>query len=373
MYDKDEIIELRKRLHAFPELSGREIKTAAFIDKYIRNKTGFKTYNIDGSLIAVYSPDSERRAPTAFRAELDAVPVEEAGGLSYASKNPGAAHKCGHDGHMAALLAFMLAAAEDKPKRKIYFIFQKAEETGEGAKSLGEYIKNSDISEIYAFHNIPGYPAGTCLFKDGCFACASCGLRIELIGKTNHAAFPGQKYSPARTVGRLIASLDALAEKAGGGRLIDYTATGIDLNFISCGVAPGGCELNLTLRAEYEDDLNMFIDLIKAAAAEFAAEDEIGIETSILDPFPETVNSGECIQTLKAALERCGVPSIELGEPMRWSEDFGHYTKLIPGAIFGIGSGESCPALHTPEYDFPDEIIDVAVKIFKEIARIDRE
>ena len=243
MYDKDEIIELRKRLHAFPELSGREIKTAAFIDKYIRNKTNFKTYNIDGSLIAVYSPDSERREPIAFRAELDAVPVEEVGGLSYASKNPGAAHKCGHDGHMAALLAFMLSTAEDKPKRKIYFIFQKAEETGEGAKSLGEYIKNSDISEIYAFHNIPGYPVGTCLFKDDCFACASCGLRIELIGKTNHAAFPGQKYSPARTVGRLIASLDALAEKAAARRLIDYTATGIDLNFISCGVAPGGCEL----------------------------------------------------------------------------------------------------------------------------------
>ena len=210
MYDKDEITALRRRLHAFPELSGRETKTAAFIDKYIRNKTGFKTYNIDGSLIAVYSPDSERREPIAFRAELDAVPVEEADELSYASKNPGAAHKCGHDGHMAALLAFMLSVAEDKPERKIYFIFQKAEEIGEGASLFDipgfgadfaytvdggdvggiEYENFNAASAIYTIHGVSVHPGSA----KGRMVNAN-RLACEL-----NALFPGEEV-PERTEG----------------------------------------------------------------------------------------------------------------------------------------------------------------------------
>ena len=134
------------------------------------------------------------------------------------------------------------------------------------------------------------------------------------------------------------------------------------------GVAPGTGELSVTERAEYEDEMDTLDRALCEKARQLAARDGLTVSFSESDRFPATVNDDTCIDRVsRAALAVTGAPPIEMAELWRASEDFGWYTKVCPGAIFYIGSGEDYPALHTEGYDFPDAILPAAVQMFRAI------
>ncbi|MDI6402775.1 amidohydrolase, partial [Balneolaceae bacterium ANBcel3] len=182
---------IRRKLHQLAETAGEEQKTAAYVEKVLEDigihaiERGLGGTGLIGWL------DSGNPGPVVlFRAELDALPIEEKNSLEYASQTNGVAHKCGHDGHMAVLLGFANRVARQTLKKgKAGFLFQPAEETGEGAAHMLEdkAFPSLKPDHVFAFHNLPGYPKGHILTTNGVFCAGSKGLIVRLSGSTSHA------------------------------------------------------------------------------------------------------------------------------------------------------------------------------------------
>ena len=361
------LIALRRELHRRAEPAFQERETVCTLQAFLRAHTTLKIADREGWFYAVMEGTDPAAPPIAFRADMDALPMPEGIDLPHASRNPGAAHKCGHDGHCAALCGLALALERTPPPRTIYLIFQPAEEVGGGGKACAALLREAGISEVYAFHSLSGCPEGQLLYRRGLTQPASEGLTIRLEGRACHASAPEEGRNPAETVARLVLLAGTLAERPHRGMVL-CTVTGVRVGTGDFGVSPGSGELRLTLRAEEEAELQALEDDLRRRARSLAAAGGLTAAFSRSDYFPETRNDDACLDRVLAAAEALGVPHAPMDRLWRASEDFGWYTKACPGAMFYLGSGESHPPLHTTEYDFNDRILPVAVALFRRLA-----
>ena len=360
------IINLRHELHKIPELSMMESETRDMILHFLKNKTSLQVVSCDGWFYAV-KKGADKLPPIAFRADMDALPIEEDDSLPYHSCHKGRSHRCGHDGHCAALCGLAMELDMMVTERTIYLIFQPGEETGQGAKICKDLIKEKGISEIFAFHNLGGYPENSFVYRRGLTQPASEGLRIRFSGKTSHASAPEEGRNPAEVISRIVLKAEELI---GGGseRMLLSTVTGIQVGSGDFGISPGTGELCLTLRAEYEADLKQLERDLISYASDLSAAHGISMDYAILDYFPETRNHDSSLNRAIEAANALNLKQIPMEEMWRASEDFGWYLKECPGAIFYIGNGEDYPDLHTAEYDFNDNILETAVNLLTAIA-----
>lgn len=364
--DADLLISLRHELHRHAELSGAEHHTKKLLMGFLREHTEFSVTD-RGAWFYAFRPGAlpASAPPIAFRADMDALPIPESRDLPYASEDLSVSHRCGHDGHSAALCGLALSLNAQALSRDVYLIFQHAEETGEGAKVCASLISEKGISEIYAFHNLGGYPLGRVVLRRGQTQPASVGRTVFFTGAPAHASAPEHGKSPARAVSELCLYIDELLTRPSRGMLL-ATVVNLNVGTRDFGVAPGTGELSVTERAEYEDEMDALDRALCEKARQLAARDGLIVSFAESDRFPVTVNDDACIDRVsEAVLCVTGKPPIEMTELWRASEDFGWYTKVCPGAIFYIGGGENCPALHTEAYDFPDAILPAAVRIFR--------
>jgi len=370
----NKIQELRKELHQYPEYSGREKKTAARILEFCSAfQPDVVIEKLGGHGFAIIFEGDQDGKTVLLRAELDALPLDEVSEIPHRSLNKELSHKCGHDGHMAILCGVASMLHERRPVAgRVVLLFQPAEETGKGAKAVLKDPKFQGIvpDYVFALHNLPGFPAGSVIVRNGTFAFASLGIFTRIKGESSHAAFPEHGISPLPA---LIELLSALPELPGSipdlHKSTNLTITYSRLGHFVFGTSPGQAELAATLRSERNQD----IEKIKAEIIPMIRE--IGIrymlDTIIQwhEPFRATVNAPEAVTIVRTAARRLELPLVERNEPFRWSEDFGEFTAKFPGAIFGLGSGENHSDLHTPHYDFPDEIIEPGIRIFHEIIK----
>ena len=361
------ITKLRHELHSFPELSMREKKTMEILIRFLKKHTGFEIVEKKNWFYAV-KKGHPQGGEIAFRADMDALPIEEGLSLSYASCRKGVSHKCGHDGHCAALCGLALELDRMKTGKTVYLIFQPGEETGEGAVICKDIIREQEIQEIYAFHNLPGYPEGTVVYRKGLTQPASEGLRITMTGKASHASAPEAGCNPARALASLVLFASELAGRPSDEMRL-CTVTGIRLGNGDFGISPGEGEICFTLRAEREAEMVRLEKEIVAYAARLADEQGLSIETGLHDRFPETRNHDICLSRILEVSADMHLTTVPMPELWRASEDFGHYLKECKGAMFYIGAGEDWPALHTVSYDFNDNITETAVDIFCALAR----
>ena len=216
------IIELRHELHAHPELSLHEDWTKGRLMDFIRENTTLEVVDRGSWFYAFRSVEGTEAV--AFRADMDALPIDEGISLPYASRTPGVSHKCGHDGHCAALCGLALELDAMDIKRSVYLIFQHAEETGQGAQECASFLRERNISEIYAFHNWSGFPEGSIVIRSGLCQCASQGLTVKFTGQSSHASEPEKGRNPSFAVGRFIMGIRELYEKYDGKRRSAPTA-----------------------------------------------------------------------------------------------------------------------------------------------------
>ena len=379
----EKIIHLRHTLHQHPDLSMRESGTIRFLQNFLRENTSLEIHEREGWFYALKkssSPDkfragnkeSGKPATTgsiAFRADLDALPIPESISLPYGSENAGVSHKCGHDGHCAVLCGLALELDACETDRDIYLLFQPGEEIGAGAKRCTELIREKGITEIYAMHNLGGYPEGSLVYRRGLTQPASEGLRIRLTGKTSHASAPEKGNNPAMAIARIVQyalgvadSIESAAHNTSPMRLC--TITGIRLGDGDFGISPGEGEVCMTLRAEVEAEMMAMEQSILSYAGKTAANAGLQMTCNIHDSFPETRNHDKSLDRLLEAARKAKIPAVSMQELWRASEDFGHYLKICPGAMVYIGNGEGYPPLHTAEYDFNDRILETAVDLF---------
>ena len=345
----DLITRLRHRLHEDAEISGHEHRTQAALKDFLCANTTLEIHDLPGGFYAAHREPDALLPGIAFRADYDAL----------ATPTDGAAHLCGHDGHAAALCGVALAIEDKTLGRNVYLLFQSAEETGAGAAQCLPLFEREAIGEIYGAHNLPGLAFGSVYTRSGTFACGSLGLIIRFMGKPAHAAYPEHGVSPAPAVGQLLCALPGLAAPEHFSSMTMCTVIGVNMGEKAFGAAAESAEVWLTLRSQRNEDLETLQTAILALSHNLARQFHLAYSSEIQDVFPATVNEGSCT---KKIFERCG--GIELTEPMRWSEDFGHYLLRCPGAFFGIGAGLEHPALHTEHYEYPDELLMPTVEAF---------
>ena len=373
----DDIAELtafRRQLHRAPELSGEEHETAREVLRCLdgarpdRILTGLGGHGV----AAIYNGASP--GPTAmFRAELDGLPIEELSTRGYRSANPGKGHLCGHDGHMATLAGLARGLARERPKRgRAVLLFQPAEENGAGAAAV---IADSRFAEIapdfaFAYHNMPGLALGRAALAAGPVNCASRGLRVVYVGRTAHASTPQFGVSPMRAVARLMPALAGLGKvDVLDSSFAMATVTHAELGERAFGVAPGRAEVWATLRTLTDAGMGQLCAQAEALAQDAASASALQVEIHYSDVFEHCENAPEAVAFLARALDAEGIAFDGQGLPMRASEDFGRFGKATPAAMFLLGAGESCPTLHNPDYDFPDELIGLGAGVFMRVLR----
>ena len=364
--NKEKIVVLRHRLHQNPELSLQEKETIAILKAFLKENTSLKIVDKDGWFYAV-KQGTDEKAPIAFRADMDALPIEEGLDLPYASQNPGVSHKCGHDGHCAALCGLGLELDQIAADRTVYLLFQPAEEIGEGAKRCAALLSEKQISETYAFHNYSGYPEGAIVYRRGLTQPASEGLTLRFVGKQSHASAPEEGRNPASSIAETALYAQSLTQECHKGMVL-CTIVGMTVGSGDFGISPGEGTLQMTLRAEREAEMKEMETSILEYASWQAAVDGLTLHSEIRDDFPETRNHDQALEKVLRCGEKLGFSVREMEELWRASEDFGQYLKVCPGAMIYIGNGETYPALHTREYDFNDKILPTAVDLFLALA-----
>ena len=369
-----ELTSLRRNLHKSPELSGEEEQTARFVAGEMRklNPNRLITH-IGGHGVAAVFDGNEKGPTLLFRAELDALPIEEKSGVDWASDIRGKGHLCGHDGHMTILfgLARMLSRQRSKIGR-VVLMFQPAEEDGSGAKAVVNDPNYAELSPDWAFaiHNEPGLPFGYVGITDGLMNCASRGLKIKFEGRTSHAAEPEFANSPLIILPNLLQKLDSLGE---GGLLTDAfkmsTVTHVSVGEATFGITPGEAVIFVTLRAALDSALEHLHKDAVSLATTLANDNGLLVSFEIHDDFAASFNHVDAVKVAEAAMDSLSISYGCKGVPMRASEDFGAFGWAAKAAMLCLGPGENHVALHQPEYDFPDELIPLGAKIFEKITR----
>ena len=377
MLTNSDLIELtafRRKLHRYPELSGEEVETARKITAALQamSPTRILTGLGGHGVAAVF--DSGKDGPTVlFRAELDALPIEEQNNIEWSSQTSGKSHVCGHDGHMTMLLALgRMISRQPVAKGRVILMFQPAEEDGSGAKAVVADPAYQEIQADWAFaiHIEPGLPFGYVSTCAGLINCASLGLKIKLNGKTAHAADPEDGISPAKAIAELIPALEALGR---GGSLDDdfrlVTITHVNIGEHSFGIAPGDGVILVTLRTAGDDGMGHLEAMARTLAVTTAEKYRLSVDLEVHDNFAASINDPEAYDVAITAMDALKVGFGDAGVPMRASEDFGVFGWDAKAAMLCLGPGEDYASLHNPDYDFPDDLISIGSAIFERIAR----
>lgn len=373
-------IELRRWLHAHPELSEHEQQTAARIAERLADTRPAQLLEglgrMRSGVCAVYAGTAD--GPTVLiRCELDALPIQETNRFEHRSRTLGVSHKCGHDGHMATVVRLAEMLAESPlPRGRALLLFQPAEETGTGALAVLEDARFQALGApdaVFAFHNIPKRALGTVLVRRGVFAQASVGFEVRFEGSTSHSSYPEHGRSPARAVTQLVEavsaaqSLLAQASRAAVLGTVTFAQVGVASEGSNFGVAPGSGVVMGVLRAQHTPDLDDLRAGLESRARALAEAANLRHSLSWHEPFAATQSDELCVGHVAAAARELGLAVEEVPEPFRWSEDFGYFTERFRGAFFGLGSGSDQPQLHDDAYDYPDELIETGARLYRAI------
>lgn len=371
------IRRLRRALHRRPELGHHEHRTSLHVERLLR-LMGLRPFRPAPTSIAVLIGTGDERPRIAFRADLDAVPVHEATGAGYASRNPGAMHACGHDGHTAALLA-LARRLTTYPVHTgpVLLLFQQAEETfPSGAPILIKGLPpHLTPDEIFAFHLWPELPANTVGVTSGTLMGSVAGLTFDVLGRASTPSGTTAGMDGADAVAAAVQLYCRLAP--GTGRtLSNDSGSALSLGVINGGEGPNRvaehCRIEGTLRATSWRTQEQAAESIFATAKSVEAETGTTINAAIRSGIrPPVENSTGSARRIEEACSHLGIECRSYpSEPVGVSEDFGWYLERWNGAMFLLGCGrdQDHPSLHAPDFDFDEAVLLNAVDIFYDLA-----
>ncbi len=370
--DLELIVNLRKELHKYPELSGAEEMTARRLTRFLRELGPDDIVRgLGGNGLAGVFRSPVPGPRILIRAELDALPVNEENNFDYRSVNNGVAHACGHDGHMAVVAGAAKYFAASRPERgEVVVLFQPSEENGQGAEQVLKDKRFEALQPDFAIamHNLPGYPKGNIILKEGAFAMASVGMIAKLDGRTSHAAEPENGISPVRAVSRLLEELPGLPGDNNFRSFTLATVIHARLGEVAFGTSPGHAVVMATLRACEDREMDTLTRMAEEMVFRTAQEERLKSSVSYTERFPATVNDRYLTELARETAGDLSLEVYDKTDAFRWSEDFGWFTRESRGLLFGIGAGRGHPELHNPDYDFPDDIITTGIDMITRLA-----
>jgi hippurate hydrolase len=361
----------RHHLHAHPELSRQESATAAFVCAQLAGLGVAFESGVGGhGVVASLTRGASNRA-VGLRADMDALPILEATGAAYASKNPGVMHACGHDGHTASLLgAVRLLQEDDGWAGTVRFVFQPAEEGFGGAQAMLDdgLLRRFPMERIFGYHNWPGLETGTVMLHDGPIMAAAANFNITLHGHAGHAAMPHLTADPVQGAAHLIIALNSIIA-----RNIDPQDAGV---ISTCTLAAGNAQNQIaqsariggTIRALLPEVMEALQARIRLVAEHTAAAFGLMAEVDIAGYLPATINHKAEADLAAGVAAGLGLAVRRDMRPTMGAEDFGRFLQEIPGAYAWIGNGPSA-GLHHPAFDYNDEILPVAANYLAATAK----
>lgn len=368
---KDRVVEHRRWFHQNPELDFDVDKTREYIIAELNRLKFHKVETLADGVKGVLFAENPG-STLAFRADMDALPIEEETGLSFSSKIPGRMHACGHDGHMAILLglAEWVSLNRDKIRHNIVFIFQPAEETIGGALPMIEagVLENPGVDAIFAFHVFPHIEQGKLGLKSGPLMAQTTEFNIYMEGKSSHGAMPHKGVDSIVAASHFVCGLQSLVA-----RRVDPLESAI----ITIGRMEAGKERNiLAENVILEGTIRTFNDEVyKSLKKDIIAllkglELSYGVESKFeeLICYPVVHNDCELVGKLKKIL-----PSkmIVNATPIMIAEDFSYYQRQIPGVLVLLGSKNEGKGyvhpLHSNSFDFDEDILLIGIQSFLNI------
>jgi len=374
-----EMNEWRHHIHAHPETAFEETATAAFVaDKLasfgLEVHTGLAKTGVVGVL---RSGDGASSAPNAIglRADLDALHVHERSGVSYASRREGRMHACGHDGHTTMLLGAARALAQRKRlDGTVYFIFQPAEENEGGGRVMVEegLFTRFPMRAVYGMHNWPRLPAGTFAMRPGPLMGAYDIFEIIVTGKGAHAAMAYTGKDPMLFAAQAINALQTIVAR----NLHPQDAGVVSVTQVHGGdtwnVIPQEVVLRGTVRAFKREVQDLIEQRIRGIVAGVAATFDMSATVRYERRYPALVNSeAETQHAIAAATAVVGATNVEINPtPEMGSEDFAFMLQATPGCYvwLGAGRGADTPNIHSPQYDFNDDVLPIGASYWVTLA-----
>lgn len=368
-------VSWRRHLHQHPELAFNELNTAQFIADRLEQVGLVVHRGLAGTgVIGTLSRGTSKRV-IGIRADMDALPIQEQSATTYTSGVPGLMHACGHDGHVAmALAAARVCARLPSLDGTVHFIFQPAEEAEGGARRMVEegLFRKFPCDSVYALHNWPPLPVGTCVVRDDVVAAAMGVFEIELTGRGCHGATPHLGTDSLLAACHLVMSLQSVVSRS-----IDaLKAAVVSVTQIHAGdtwnTVPDSTIIRGTTRW-FDESVGETIEqrmrsLAIASAAAYGCEARIHYERR----FPATINHAAQAAFVRSVITK-SVAKLAIVEarPAMGSEDFAYMLQAVPGCYVLLGAGKSGdnPGLHSSRYDFNDDVISVGTELWVSLVR----
>lgn len=369
---------IRHDLHAHPELAFEEVRTAERVVHELRQLGVDCSTGIGGTGVVATITGAPGGPSIGLRADMDALPIEEANTFAHRSRNAGRFHGCGHDGHTAMLLGAAHALSRRRRFRgTVYLIFQPAEEAAGGAPAMirDGLFERFQMSSVYGMHNSPLMPASSFATRTGPMLAAMRRFDITVTGRGGHGAFPHLCADPIVAASELVQSLQSIVSR----RLDPLTAAVLTVSILRAGdaynVIPDVASLGGSIRYFDVSAGDRLQAEMARIAAGVASAHGVKIDVHFADVYyPPLVNSpAETALALAAATRAAGGIAASPDAPMLMgSEDFAWMLQEKPGCFMAIGNGDgpgSC-MVHDARYDFNDSILTSGVRYWVELVEL---
>ena len=384
---QESMAQLRRDIHAHPELCFEEQRTADLVARQL-SAWGVPLHRglgRTGVVGIIHGRDGGGSGKAVgLRADMDALPMQELNRFAHASQHAGKMHACGHDGHTAMLLAAVqyLAAHRDSFAGTVYAIFQPAEEGGGGAREMIEdgLFTRFPMQAVFGMHNWPGMPAGTMAVGPGPAMASSNEFKIVIRGKGGHAAMPHMVIDPVPVAAQLIMAFQTIVSR----NVKPIDAGVVSVTMVHAGeatnVVPDSVELQGTARTFTLEVLDLIERRMRQITESVCAAHEVHCEFEFVRNYPPTINSApEAAFAQQVMRELLGDAGVVPQEPSMGAEDFAFMLLEKPGAYCFIANGDGdhralghgggpC-TLHNPSYDFNDELIPLGASYWVRLAQ----
>lgn len=363
------LVQYRRELHRFPELSMKEYQTTRNIRRWL-TENGIALLDYPLEVGAVAEVKGAMPGPTiALRADIDALPISETSGVEFASQNPGVMHACGHDFHTASMLgtAILLQQMREKLKGSVRIIFQPAEETAAGAKWIVQKGVLKDVKAIFGFHNRPDLKVGVIGIREGALMASVDRFEIILSGRGGHAGMPEKCIDPIVLGSQTVLAIQSIVSR----RLSSFDNAVVSITHISSGntwnVIPDQIYLEGTVRTFQKgarDQIPVLLnEIVDGIAAANGAQAQF-----IWHPLLPMVDNFAGFTSLVTETAREEGLNIVEGERNSGGEDFAYYQTILPGFFVWMGV-EGDRDWHHPAFHLKEEALVIVARYFARLAQ----
>lgn len=369
-----EMTELRRHLHQHPELSLQEHATSKLVAERLTSWGYSVDVGLGGTGVVGSLKTGAGKRSIGIRADMDALPIDEATGSAHSSLEQGVMHACGHDGHTAILLAAARFLAETRKfNGTVNLIFQPAEERYNGAKLMVDQglFDRFPCDMVFGLHNMPGLPIGKFSFAPGPFTCSSDTVYVRISGKGGHGAMPDRAKDPIVAAAHFVTAVQTIVSRNLNPSDLGVVTIGKIQGGTTSNVIPSSVDLEMSVRAIRKETQSLLhdriIDIAQTQAAVFGCQAEVDYRWGC----PAVVNDEDATSLAATVASRWfGDGSVSrLASPLTGSEDFSFMSNVIPGCYFVVGNGTLVAngaeiGLHSPHYDFNDACLPVAAEFW---------